>query len=123
MRDQGAGRLDETAKRYVGGTDRLAGPAREALVEVMDDAISQRQPAFGKAAHQMNATARRVGLQSKHLIGWARAEAQATADALDEVSCGWAVRVGARWGNGLGMRACHCPSVRDRPCIDGTRSG
>src|SRR5438105_10164129 len=73
--------LDELAVAHPRRTGRLAGAAPKAAIEMRDGMFGRREPAGGELLHEMDAAARRLGLEARDQIGRAGLEADAAVDA------------------------------------------
>ena len=97
--DGRAGALHDAAVGDAGRADGLAVAALEALVEVADDVRRELDEAFGERPDQVEAAARRLGLESGLDESGAGLQAEAAADALREVFFGRGVGPGRPWAS------------------------
>src|SRR5438477_2295727 len=78
-------RFDDSAVRDAGRADRLARAAAEAQVDVLELLLFERQAAALPLRHQIDASARRLGLESGDAKSRARVEAKPAVDAGGKV--------------------------------------
>src|SRR6185436_7755856 len=63
------------------GAHGLARPAAQTLVEVLHHVVAGSDAAFGEAAHQVEAPARRIGLDLERAVRGTRGQTKAAVDA------------------------------------------
>ena len=106
--------LEHAAVGHARRAHRLARAAVEALVEVVEQRIAGPDAALGEAAHQVDAAARRVGLDLELAIGGAGGEAEPAVDAGVEVGARGrvlSIEPGAGSGQGRGGFQVHARSI------------
>ncbi len=73
--------LEQPAVGHARGAGGLAGAAAQAMVEVLEQRVAGRDARLGEAAHEVEAPARRVGLELERAVGRAGGQAQPAVDA------------------------------------------
>ena len=76
--------FDELAVGDAGGACRLAPTAAETEIEVTDGIVVEREAPLLQRTHQMDASARRIGLGTEREIRGARVLAEAAVNAIEE---------------------------------------
>src|SRR5262249_23590539 len=78
-------RLEQMAERNPRRARCLARPAAEAEIEMTDERLARGDAPFGRCAHQVETSARRIHLLSEREIGRTLGETDSAVDALPEV--------------------------------------
>ena len=92
--DLRARRFHQLAVFHAGGARRLARAAIQALIDVLDEGIAQRQSALVDQNNLANSSARRIGFQAPQFVGGAMIQAQAAVNAVRVVFVRGNVRAG-----------------------------